>query len=214
MGYPTYRVYPVNHLAVTIASLAGAWFAVVAVGAIASAHAEPVQRSAEPPCARHLTEGDRGVESHADDACRAPPRAVASSDLDGVVLWLGPRLAMASYDGERDSLVGLELVVGRVREQQRLSLVGGAVGAARFGAADAGRVWGQLVVGSRPWGQWLGGSVGPLIELSSLARPKLGASVGVWVALGIVPFARLCAIDDRGVTAELGIQVPLPVRRW
>ena len=56
-------------------------------------------------------------------------------------------------------------------------------------------------------------SLGPIVELSDVVHPKLGASIGVWGFFGITPFARIGAVTDLGMFAELGLHIALPVLR-
>ena len=54
---------------------------------------------------------------------------------------------------------------------------------------------------------------GPIVELSDVVHPKLGASIGAWVFAGITPFVRVGAVSDLGMFAELGLHIALPVLR-
>ncbi len=60
----------------------------------------------------------------------------------------------------------------------------------------------------------VGATAGPVIELAELARPKVGGVVGAWVALGVVPYARVALLADGTTSAELGLELALPLRRW
>jgi hypothetical protein len=59
----------------------------------------------------------------------------------------------------------------------------------------------------------IGASIGPMVELSNVVHPRLGASIGVWGFVGITPFARVGAVTDLGMFAELGVHIALPVLR-
>ena len=59
----------------------------------------------------------------------------------------------------------------------------------------------------------VGASAGPILELSELAHPRLGGSVGVWGFVGVTPFVRVGAVGELGAFVELGIHIALPVLR-
>jgi len=143
------------------------------------------------------------------------PAATASPswDLDGFYVWLGP-IGGASYvDAKWDSMFGGEAAVAVVRERASLALVAVDVGGNRWTARDGGRMWVDGLLGTRVLGRMMGASLGPLLEISQLARPRIGGSIGVWGFAGITPFARVGAITDLGIFAELGVHIALPVLR-
>jgi hypothetical protein len=132
-----------------------------------------------------------------------------------LILWLAPWGARTDAPGGADSCVGGELLVTRIRERQAIGAVGGSIGAGRYASSDAGRLWANLALGTRRGTGWMiGGSAGAIVELSPTARPKLGASAGVWLFAGVVPFARVVTLEGRGVFAEVGVEIALPVLRW
>jgi hypothetical protein len=137
----------------------------------------------------------------------------STSDLDGVYLWLGPIGAASHVDHQWDSTFGAEAVVVAVHEHERLGVLGVNVGASRWTARGGGRVWVDGVIGSHLLGRTLGASLGPIVELSDLAHPRFGGSIGVWGFAGIAPFARVGAVDHLGMFAEVGIHIALPVLR-
>jgi hypothetical protein len=139
----------------------------------------------------------------------------SSADLDGVTVWLAPWGARTRTPDGADSCVGAELAVTRVRERAALGLLAVTAGGGRYASSDSGRLWLSTAAGSRRGlGVMVGISAGPMVELSPTARPKLGASVGVWAAAGIVPFVRAATIEGRGVFAEFGVSIALPIARW
>lgn len=132
-----------------------------------------------------------------------------------MVLWLGPTVAWQWRDGDGDSLVGAEIAITKVEEGCTLAVWGATVGAARFAEREAGRVWALAGIGTRrPLGVMIGASAGPVVELAELARPEVGGALGVWVAVGIVPYARIALLADGTASVELGLELALPVRRW
>ncbi|MBK7534038.1 MAG: hypothetical protein IPI49_01450 [Myxococcales bacterium] len=138
-----------------------------------------------------------------------------AADLDGVYLWLAPWAAWTESDEGGDSLFGVELALTAVRERAALGLLGVTMGAARYAEGDAGRLWASAALGTRRGlGLMLGVSAGPIIELSELAHPRIGGGVGVWLFAGLVPFARVAAVPQRGILAEVGLEIALPLRRW
>src|SRR5215813_10957148 len=106
-----------------------------------------------------------------------PATFLPSSDLDGLYLWLGPIGAASRVDARWDSTFGADAAVVIVHEQQPLSLYGVNLGASRWTARGGGRVWVDALLGTRAPGRMIGASVGPIVELSELAHPKLGGSI-------------------------------------
>jgi len=141
------------------------------------------------------------------------PRATfrPSWDLDGLYLWLGPVGAASYVEAKWDSTFGAEAVVVVVHEAAALGLYGVDLGASRWTARGGGRIWLDAVVGTRWFGRMIGASLGPMVELADLERPKLGASIGVWGYAGIAPFVRLGGVSDLGMFVELGVHIALPV---
>lgn len=154
-----------------------------------------------------------------DPASRANPPVVApagfrpSWDLDGVYLWLGPTVAASRIEGEWDSIVGGDLSVLRVREHETLATIGGSAGAAVWTERGGGRIWADMVVGTRIGGWMVGTTAGPLVELSDVSHPRVGGSVGVFGFVGVTPFARVGYVDKLGGFAEIGVHLALPVLR-
>ncbi len=144
----------------------------------------------------------------------APPRTFGPSwDLDGLYLWLGPSGAATRIDAQWDSVWGADATVIDVREDAPLGVIGGSVGAARWTERGGGRVWVDAIAGTRVAGRMMGASLGPLLELSDLAHPRTGASVGVWAFFGVTPYVRVGAVEGLGGFAEIGLHVALPVLR-
>ncbi len=130
-------------------------------------------------------------------------------------LWLGAWGARIESAEGADSCVGLELAVTRIRERELLGALGLAVNAGRYASSDDGRISALALAGTRRGTGWMiGASAGPLVELSPTARPKLGASAGLWIFAGVVPFLRLSTMEGRGAFFEAGVSLALPVVRW
>jgi len=152
-----------------------------------------------------------------DPPARSQPIAVPpatfrpSWDLDGHYLWLGPVGAASYVETRWDSTFGAEATLVSVHEGAALGLAGVTLGASRWTRRGGGRIWLDGLIGTRVWGRMLGASLGPILELSELERPKLGASIGVWGYAGIAPFMRIGAVSDLGMFAELGVHIALPV---
>lgn len=145
----------------------------------------------------------------------APASVPAVTSLDGRIVWLSPQVAWTQRDAGGDSLVGLELALTWVRERHALALWGLTAGAARYAKGDAGRIWLSLAAASRrPLGVLAGVAAGPVLELSAQAHPRAGLAASVWLFAGVVPFVRMAAVADRGLSAEIGLQIALPIRRW
>jgi hypothetical protein len=145
---------------------------------------------------------------------RTGPDAFGPSwDLDGTYLWLGPAGAASHVDSEWDSTIGADAAVIRVRERDRLAVIGGTLGASRWTARGGGRVWLDAIAGTRLFDRMFGVSAGPILELSDLAHPRYGGSVGLWAFVGITPFVRIGAVNELGMFGEVGIHIALPVIR-
>jgi hypothetical protein len=160
------------------------------------------------------------VRTIVPDAPAAPQPVVVpaatfrpSWDLDGTYLWLGPIGAASYVDARWDSTFGGEAAVVMVHEREPLGLAGVNLGASRWTQRGGGRVWVDGLVGTHLVGRMMGASLGPILELSELAHPKLGASIGVWGFAGVTPFARVGAVSNLGMFAELGVHIALPVLR-
>jgi hypothetical protein len=141
------------------------------------------------------------------------PALRPSWDLDGIYLWLGPTGAASHVDGMWDSTIGASATVVRVREREPVGLVGGSFGASRWTERGGGRLWLDAVVGTRLGGRMAGVSAGPILEVSEMAHPRVGGSLGVWAFVGLTPFARVGAVEGMGVFAEVGVHFALPVLR-
>lgn len=152
------------------------------------------------------------------DAPAAPqpvivPRATfrPSWDLDGTYLWLGPIGAASYVDSRWDSTFGGEAAVVALHEREPLSLAGINLGASRWTERGGGRMWVDGLIGTYLAGHLVGASLGPIVELSELTHPRPGASIGLWGFAGITPFARVGAVSNLGMFAELGVHLALPV---
>lgn len=141
-----------------------------------------------------------------------PPILRPSWDLDGTYLWLGPTGAASYLDGW-DSTFGADAALVRVREQEPIGTIGASLGASRWTQHGGGRIWLDTLVGTRVLDHMVGVSVGPILEVSDMTRPRVGGSVGLWGFVGVTPFARVGVVDSLGGFAEIGIHVALPVIR-
>jgi hypothetical protein len=141
-----------------------------------------------------------------------PVHHTPSWDLDGLYFWLGPTGAASHIDAEWDSTIGASATVVRVRENSLLGTIGGSFGASRWTVRGGGRLWFDVLAGTRA-GKMVGVSAGPLLELSDLSHPRFGGSVGVWGFLGVTPFVRVGAVSDLGGFVEIGLHLALPVLR-
>jgi hypothetical protein len=87
------------------------------------------------------------------------------------------------------------------------------LGAARWTERGGGRIWLDGVLGTELGGHMVGVSAGPILELSDLAHPRGGGSVGIWGFVGVTPYARIGEVDGLGTFVELGVHIALPVFR-
>lgn len=147
----------------------------------------------------------------------APPTSPSvahepSWDLDGNYLWLGPSGAASWVDSRWDSTIGGDLSIVRVREGERLGVLGGTLGASRWTVRGGGRIWLDALVGTR-LGRMVGLSLGPMVELGELAHPRFGGSLGIWGFLGVTPYLKAGAVQELGGFVEAGVHIALPVIR-
>jgi hypothetical protein len=149
-----------------------------------------------------------------------PQRVLPPSwDLDGLYLWVGPSGAASwgkgpeQMTGQWDSTIGADATVIAVRERESLAAFGGSFGASKWTERGGGRLWLDGLVGTRLGGTMVGASLGPILELSDIAHPHAGASVGIWAFFGVTPFARVGVVDGLGTFAEVGLHLALPVLR-
>jgi len=143
-----------------------------------------------------------------------PPKAEPepSWDLDGLYVWLGPTGAASHTQDEWDSTFGAHAAVIRVRENELVGAVGATIGASRWTVRGGARLWLDGLIGTRI-GRMVGITAGPILELPELKHPEVGASVGVWAFLGVVPFVRVGTVRELGGFVEIGIHIALPVFR-
>jgi hypothetical protein len=142
-----------------------------------------------------------------------PARFPPSSDLDGLYVWLGPVGAAGRLDASWDSTFGADLSIVRVREGAGLGAVGASAGAGLWTERGGGRIWLEGLAGTRLGGRMVGASIGPLLELSRVAHPRIGGSVGLWAFLGVTPYARAGVVAELGPFVEVGLHLALPVLR-
>jgi hypothetical protein len=136
-----------------------------------------------------------------------------SWDLDGYYLWLGPTGAASMVDEDWDSTFGGDLAFVRIREREALAAIGLDAGAWLATARDGGRVWVDVLAGTRIAGRIYGISAGPLVEFAELQHPRYGGSVGVWAFFGVTPFARVGVVEELGAFVDVGVHIALPVYR-
>jgi hypothetical protein len=143
-----------------------------------------------------------------------PPAHFAPTwDLDGFYLWLGPSGAASYVASQWDTTFGADLSLLRVREHAGVGAIGASLGAARWTERGGGRIWLDGVLGTELGGHMVGVSAGPILELSDLAHPRGGGSVGIWGFVGVTPYARIGEVDGLGTFVELGVHIALPVFR-
>jgi hypothetical protein len=127
-------------------------------------------------------------------------------------LWLGPTGAASRIDAQWDSTIGADATLIRVRERDALGAIGATLGASRWTVRGGGRIWLDGLVGTRMW-RMVGISAGPMLELSELAHPRLGGSVGLWAFVGVTPYVRTGMVSELGTFVEFGVHIALPVLR-
>jgi hypothetical protein len=139
----------------------------------------------------------------------------ASSDLDGLHIWIGPVGAATHVDGVWDSAWGGALAAVRIRERSTLAAAGLWLGGAHYALRDGGRLWLDGMVGTRRLGgRMLGASAGPVVELGDLRHPRVGGQASIWCFAGVVPYARLGVLESSGPFVEVGISLSVPALRF
>jgi hypothetical protein len=139
---------------------------------------------------------------------------VRVTSLDGTYLALGPVASFVRTDGKWDGGFGGEISLVRVREREPLSALGIAAGVLRLAADDRGRVWSELMVGTRLAGIHAGLGAGVGVEIDSVRAPRWGGHATVWIFAGVVPYARVGVVEEGGLFAEIGLKIALPVVDW
>jgi hypothetical protein len=141
------------------------------------------------------------------------PSAVRVTSLDGTYLALGPMAAFVradGLDGKWDGGFGGEISLVRVRERELLASLGIVVGALRLAVEERGRLWAEVLAGTRLAGIHAGLGIGGGVEID--AEDGLGTGhATVWIFAGVIPYARVGMVEGDGPFAEIGIRVALPV---
>lgn len=110
---------------------------------------------------------------------------------------------------------GAEVLVVRVTERRPLAALGVVAGAVRFSELDRGRLWVDLLAGTRrPLGLAIGLQAGGVLEVDEINRPRAGVQGTLWLYAGIVPYLRAGSVQASGTFLELGVRLPLPLVRW
>jgi hypothetical protein len=148
-------------------------------------------------------------------ATGAPATApVRVTSLDGTYLALGPTAALVRVDGQWDGGFGGEISLVRVREREPLAALGVAVGALRLAADDRGRVWSELLAGTRLAGFHMGLGAGASVDIDAVDGARWGGHATVWIFAGVVPYARVGVVEEVGPFGEVGIKIAFPVLDW
>lgn len=154
-------------------------------------------------------------QTAAADVAAPPAQLRASSDLDGLQLWVGPVGAATRIEGGWDSAWGGTAALLRVREHRTVGAAGAWLGAAHYAARDGGRIWIDGVLGTRRLvGRMLGIAAGPVLELGDLHHPRAGAQASIWCFAGVVPYARLGVLEASGSFVEVGVSIAVPALRF
>lgn len=146
---------------------------------------------------------------------------VATDDLDGLYLALGPVASVMHSGSAYDGSFGGEISLVRVRERAIVRATGLNIGAVRYAQVGArglgrgyGRMWADLegAVG-RPRGLVAGLALGITAEVDPIEEPRWGAQATIWTFVGVIPFVRVGSVQKNGTYIDFGIKVALPVLR-
>lgn len=144
----------------------------------------------------------------------SPSESLASGEPDHFVAVAAIGSAVR-VEGVWDDAWGGELGVGQLRDRSVLSAWAASVGLVGFTARSGGRLWGELTVGTRwPTGYLVGIGAGPAVELDRVRTPRWGGQATVWVFAGVVPYARVGALEPGGVFVDVGLRIAFPAVRW
>ena len=140
-----------------------------------------------------------------------------TSNLDGWYVYLAPVGGLVRTEGAWDGVFGASATLLRVREERSLGTLGLSVGGARFTETSRGRLWADLIVGSRRLtaGRLMVGiGGGPMVEIDDLRHARFGGWGRIWCHLGVVPFVAFGVLERSGAFVAAGVEVSLPALRW
>jgi hypothetical protein len=142
------------------------------------------------------------------------PRSAGADEPDHF-LALAAIGSAVRVEGAWDGAWGGEVGFGQMRDAPVLSAWAASVGLVGFTARSGGRLWSELTVGTRwPTGTLVGIGAGPAVELDRIRTPRWGGQVTVWAFAGVVPYARVGALDPGGVFVDVGLRIAFPAVRW
>jgi len=118
-------------------------------------------------------------------------------------------------EGEWDSGFGGEIAFGSLTERRALAAWAASVDFVAYSERSGGRAAIELAAGTRwPSGLLVGVAAGPVLEVDDLRRPRAGGQASIWLFAGVVPYARVGAVERGGAFVDIGLRIPLPVGRW
>jgi len=118
-------------------------------------------------------------------------------------------------DGDWDSGFGGEIALGSLTERHALAAWAASVDFVAYSERSGGRAALELAAGTRwPAGLLVGVAAGPVVEVDDVRRPRAGGQASIWLFAGVVPYARVGAVEKGGAFVDLGLRIPLPVWRW
>jgi hypothetical protein len=137
------------------------------------------------------------------------------ADLDGLYVVLGPLGHAMRMEGAWDGAFGGELALVHVRQSRTPSALGVALGAESYSAREGGRLWADLLAGTRtPLGGAVGLSAGFGAEVHDVVPPRFGIQATLWVFAGVVPFVRVGRFEKTGTFVDVGLKIALPALRF
>jgi hypothetical protein len=156
-------------------------------------------------------DGGRAASPDSEDSedSEPAPSTVRVTSLDGTYLALGPLAAFVRADEKWDGGFGGEIALVRVREHETLASLGIIAGALRQAVEERGRLWAEVMAGTRLAGIHAGLGVGGGLEIDAEKGLPAGHAT-VWIFAGVVPYARVGMVEGMGPFAEIGIKVLLP----
>jgi hypothetical protein len=139
------------------------------------------------------------------------PRHPVTS-LDGLWLTAGPIAGAVHLHDSWNSLVGAELSVVRLREADKVSVLGLAGGFVVFDEREGARVWTELELGTSFGSFGVGVSAGVTAEFDQVVPPRWGTQGTLWLYAGIVPYVRVGVVEETGRYVETGVMIKVPLR--
>lgn len=154
---------------------------------------------------------------HAESPPPPPPASArplpSPSDLSGWYVSLGPVGAAVRIQDNWFAAAGAEVSLVRIRQDRVPAMFGLAAGGVSYASRDGGRLWLELETAvDQPLPVAIGLGAGVTAEADPVLRWRWGGQATLWVFAGVIPYARVGAVEEYGAFVELGIMLKMPVK--